>query len=108
MRNWNSKAIHNPGNTAGLLRVSDKAVISKLNSNVVVWSACSEAQESADAPWLGNGAFTWAFKETWKKNPKANRIELITKVRTEIKASGFDQVPRLSCGSEAGLKEVGS
>ena len=104
MRRWLPKSIHNPDNPAGLMRVSDNPVHSKLNSNIVVWSACSEAQESADAPDLGNGAFTWAFRMAF--DPKASRVELITAVRTMI-APKFDQVPRLACWNAAGQLPVG-
>ena len=102
-----SKSIHNPGNTAGLLRVADNPMHGKLNNNIIVWNACSEAQESADAPWLKHGAFTYYWLEAWKKNPKASRVDIITKIRVAIKAGGFDQVPRLSCGSAAGQGMVG-
>jgi len=107
MRRWNSKAIHNPGNSAGLLRMADKPVQSKLNSNVVVWAACSEAEEAADAPALGNGAFTALFKKVWTANPKASRIEIIGKVRPAIHAAGYPQTARLACYNDAGQLPVG-
>ena len=108
MRAWTVKSIHNPGNPAGLLRVADNPIHAKLNSNVVVWCACSEAQESADAPNLGNGAFTYYFKQAWKKNPKASRIELIAAIRPAIQAGGFSQTPRLACWNAAGQLPVGA
>ena len=107
LRTWNNKAIHNPDNPAGLMRVSDKSVVTKLNSNIVVWSACSEAQESADAPNLGNGAFTYYWKKAWQENPTASRVDLITSTRAKIAAGGFDQVPRLACWNVTGQMQVG-
>lgn len=108
LRLWQTKSIHNPGNTAGLMRVSDKSVHAKLNSNIVVWSACSEAQESADAPDLGNGAFTYYWKQAWKANPQASRIDLIAATRAGIAAGGYEQVPRLACWNTPAQGIVGS
>ena len=108
MRSWLPKSIHNPGNPAGLMRVADNQVQHKLNGNIVVWSACSEAQESADAPDLGNGAFTYFFKQAWLKHPEASRIDLIQATRSRIAAGGYDQVPRLACWDEAGQLGVGA
>ena len=108
MRQWNSKAIHNPDNPAGLLRMADNPVQSKLNSNVVVWAACSEAEEAADAPELGNGAFTALFKKIWTANPKASRIEIIGQVRPAIHAAGYEQTARLACWNAAGQAPVGA
>ena len=107
MRAWNCKAIHNPDNPAGLMRVSDNPVTSKLNSNVVVWAACSEAEEAADSPELGNGAFTALFKRVWTADPEANRIEIIGSVRSEIHAAGYPQTARLACYNAAGQLPVG-
>ena len=107
MRHWTSKAIHNPDNPTGLMRMSDKPVQGKLNSNVVVWAACSEAEEAADSPELGNGAFTAMFKKVWTANPRASRIELISKVRPAIHAAGYPQTARLACYNATGQMQVG-
>ena len=108
MRRYSSKAIHNPGNTAGLLRVADNPIQSKLNNRVVVWAACSEAEEAADAADLGNGAFTALFKKVWTANPKASRIEIIAQIRPAIHAAGYEQTARLACYNAAGQLAVGS
>ena len=107
MRRYNLKAIHNPDNPAGLLRMADKPVQGKLNSNVVVWAACSEAEEAADSPELGNGAFTALFKKIWLANPQASRIEIISKVRPAIHTAGYPQTARLACYNAAGQLPVG-
>ena len=107
MRHWGPKAIHNPDNPSGVLRMADKPVQDKLNSNVVVWAACSEAEEAADAPELGNGAFTSLFKRVWTANPKASRIEIIGKVRPAIHAAGYAQTARLACFNAAGQLPAG-
>jgi len=108
MRTFLPKAIHNPGNTAGLLRMADNPVHSKLNENVVVWAACSEAEEAADAPALGNGAFTALFKKIWAANHKASRIEIIRKVRPAIHKAGYEQTARLACYNAVGQLPVGA
>lgn len=104
----NIKAIHNPGNADGVLRMANQPMQQRLNSNIVVWSACSEAQESADAPNLGNGAGTYYWTKAWKHNPKACRVDVIVLQRKLIAAGGFTQVPRLACWNAEGQKAVGA
>ena len=104
------KAIHNPGNSSGLFRVTDPPgqIHAKLNPNIVVWCSSSADQESADAPNLGNGAGTYAWVNAWKKNPKASRLDLIVAQRALIKSLGFDQVPRLACWNQVAQLPVGA
>ena len=90
------KSIHNPGNTAGQFRMADVPIHGKLNPNVVVWSASGPDEESADAPWLFNGAFTWAFKKAWLEDRKASRLEVLIKTKARVAAQGFKQTPHLN------------
>lgn len=101
------KSIHNPGNVTGVLRMANEPMHHKLNSNIVVWCACSEAQESADAPNLGNGAGTYYWVKAWKRKPKAARVDVITLQRKLIAAGGFTQVPRLAAWNAAAQGVVG-
>ena len=93
---WNSKSIHNPNNPTGLFRVADNPIHNKLNANIVVWSASSADEESADAPNLGNGAFTWGLKKALADDPKASRLEVLIKTKANVKAQGFAQTPHLN------------
>jgi hypothetical protein len=101
------KAIHGPDNVDGRMRMANSQMHHKLNSNIVVWCACSQAQESADAPNLGNGAGTYSWVKAWKENPQASRIDVIVAQRALIKSLGFDQVPRLSAWNAAAQGVVG-
>ena len=102
-----NRFLHNPDNPDKALRVANMNMSQGLNSNIIMWCACSEAQESADAPDLGNGAFTYYWLKAFKDNPQASRVELLLATRDGLKANGYDQFPRLKCWNAAGQKAVG-
>lgn len=105
-----NRYMHNPGNTDKVLRLSNSAMNQGLNSNIIMWTACSEAQESADA-WINggsHGAFTWYWIQAFQANPKASRVELLLATRAGLRAGGFDQFPRLKCWNKAAQEAVGN
>lgn len=102
--------LHNPGNLEGLLRIANSGFSSQgLNSNIVMWQACSEAQTSADAYIKSgyHGAFTYYWTEQFRVNPGISRVELLLKVRAALKANHFEQFPRLKCWNAAAQRKVG-
>lgn len=104
-----NRFLHNPDNPDGLLRVANSSMNWGLNPNVIMWCACSEAQESADAYIAGgsHGAFTWYWIKAFKANPTASRIELLLKTRAGLRAGGYNQFPRLKCWNDAAQAKVG-
>lgn len=99
--------LHSPGNPDKLLRLSTE--IAGLNANVVMWQACSEAQTSADAYIKSgyHGAFTWAFGEALKAQPKGSRLEILLAARKILKDRDFDQLPRLKAWNTQVQQAVG-
>ncbi len=64
----------------------------------ILWAACRADQTSADANIGGSwhGAFTYYLcKETNASQNKISRSELLKKVRTDLKAGNYSQVPQL-------------
>jgi hypothetical protein len=107
---YKNRFLHNPGNVAKALRLSNSTMNQGMNSNIVVWTACSEAQESADAYISGgpHGAFTWYWCKAFEANPKGSRVELLLATRAGLRAGGFDQFPRLKCWNQMAQGRVGS
>ena len=106
---YKSRFLHNPNNPTGHLRVANSTISHGLNSNIIMWCASSEPQESADA-WIAggaHGAFTYYWCEAFKKNPKASRVELLIATRKALTVNGYDQVPRLKCWNAAAQRSVG-
>lgn len=102
--------LHAPDNPAGNLRVANVTMSQGLNSNIIMWCASSEAQESEDAYIAGgpHGAFTWYWTQAFKANPKASRVELLLKTRAGLKKGGYDQFPRLKCYNAKAQGKVGT
>lgn len=106
-----NRFLHNPGNFDKLMRVaSPNATMNVgLNSNIIMWCASSEAQESADA-FIGggaHGAFTWYWVNRFKANPKATRTQILVDTRKGLSAAGYDQMPRLKCWPVPAQRQVG-
>ena len=101
--------LHNPGNAAKALRLSNSTMTAGLNSNIIMWTACSEAQESADAYISGgsHGAFSWYWCQAFAANPKTSRVELLLAARAGLRVGGFDQFPRLKCWNTKAQGRVG-
>ncbi len=64
----------------------------------ILWAACRADQTSADAQIGGSwhGAFTYYFcKEMYACNNGLPRKEILAKVRTDLKAEHYNQIPQL-------------
>ena len=64
----------------------------------ILWAACRPDQTSADAHIAGgwHGAFTYFFtKEMRASKNKLSRAQILTKVRADLAAGGYTQVPQL-------------
>ena len=69
-------------------------------ANQILWAACRSDQTSADANIAGgwHGAFTYYFcKELRACRNGLSRAALLTKVRADLAAGGYGQVPQLEC-----------
>ena len=75
------------------------------NGNIIMISGCRDNQTSADA-YINlkyQGAMTWAFLDTVKKNPNLSWKDLITTMRSSLKTSKYEQIPQLSSGKKLDL-----
>jgi metacaspase-1 len=66
----------------------------------VLWAGCRSDQTSADAHLDGtwNGAFTYFFcKEMNATKNRLSRKDVLAKVRADLKAAHYTQVPQLEC-----------
>lgn len=101
--------IHNPGNHDKLLRLSNSTIGQGLNSNIIMWCACSEAQESADAYIDGgfHGAFTYYWAKAFRNNPWASRVEILLKTRALLTKNRYSQFPRLKAWNASAQRPVG-
>ena len=77
-----------------------KALLEKGMTHQILWAACRSDQTSADAMIGGtwHGAFTFYFEKQMRacKN-KLSRKEVLAKVRTDLQANHYSQVPQLEC-----------
>ena len=69
-------------------------------TNHILWAACRANQTAADAnianAW--HGAFTYYFcKEMRNSNNKQTRAKLLAKIRTDLAAAHYTQIPQLEC-----------
>ena len=74
------------------------ALLEKGITHHILWAGCRADQTSADA-FIGgawNGAFTYFFcKEVLACKNKLSRNEILAKVRADLKAARFTQIPQL-------------
>jgi len=96
-----------PPSTEGFLALEgkrsrglQKALLEKGMTHQILWAACRSDQTSADAKIGGtwHGAFTYYFeKEIRACKNKLSRKNLLAKIRTDLSASHYSQVPQLEC-----------
>lgn len=77
-----------------------RAMLDKGITHHILWGGCRADQTSADAKigtsW--HGAFTYYFcKEMRASKNKISRKDLLTKVRADLKAGKYSQIPQLEC-----------
>jgi hypothetical protein len=90
----------------GLLRkVTEKDIVHQ-----ILWAACRDNQTSADAH-IGNGwhgAFTYFFcKEMIACNNSLSRAKLLTKIRADLAAGHYSQIPQLECEATKRQLKIG-
>jgi len=77
----------------------------------ILWAGCRSEQTSADALIENNwhGAFTYFFcKQMRACQNKLSRKEIITKVRGDLAAGNYTQIPQLECEATQRNKSVAS
>jgi len=77
-----------------------KLLLEKGITHHILWAACRADQTSADAQIGGSwhGAFTYYFcKEVHTCKNKFSRSELLKKVRADLSAGHYSQIPQLEC-----------
>jgi hypothetical protein len=68
---------------------------------VYMISGCTDQQTSADA-FINNmaqGAMTWSWLESLKKNPTGTWRDLLKNMRVLLKQGGYNQLPQFSAGT---------
>ncbi len=83
-------------------------VIREINHHIL-WAACRANQTSADAHIAGawHGAFTYYFcKEMNACKNKLSRQQILKKVKADLKAGHYSQVPQLECDATSRSKAI--
>lgn len=76
----------------------------------ILWAACRSDQTSADASIAGgwHGAFTYFFcKEMYACNNSLSRTAVLNKVRTDLSAGHYSQIPQLECEATTRQLKIG-
>lgn len=79
-------------------RTTSRALLEKGMTHHILWAGCRADQTSADARIAGgwHGAFTYYFcKEMYASRNKLSRAEILKKVRADLAAGSYTQVPQL-------------
>lgn len=80
-----------------------------LPPNVVMWTASSEQETSADAyiksGW--HGAFTYFWCRAFQAAPEARRVDLLLAARAGLRDAHYDQLPRLKSWNKPAQTQVG-
>lgn len=87
----------------------NKSLLEKGMVQHILWAACRADQTSADANIDGewHGAFTYYFcKEMNVSQNKLTRNEILEKVRKDLRAGNYTQIPQLECEATARNKKM--
>ena len=87
----------------------NKSLLEKGMVQHILWAACRADQTSADANIDGDwhGAFTYYFcKEMNVSQNKLTRNEILEKVRKDLRAGNYTQIPQLECEATARNKKM--
>lgn len=82
-------------------KYTDNNRVSECDGNVIMISGCMDSQTSAEAQ-INNktqGAMTWSFIDSIKKNPNSSWRELLKSMMELLKSNNFTQIPQLSTDS---------
>ncbi len=88
----------------------NKALLEKGITHHILWAACRADQTSADANIGGgyHGAFTYFFcKQMIATKNKLSRTAVLDKVRKDLQAGNFTQIPQLECEATVRNKNIG-
>lgn len=88
----------------------NKALLEQGITHHILWAACRADQTSADASIGGgwHGAFTYYFcKEMNASKNKLPRSAILDKVRKDLQAGNYTQVPQLECEATVRDKTIG-
>ena len=83
-----------------LARPAHPKLLEKGLSHHILWTACKDTQTAAEAILGGtwHGAFTWHFcREARASGNHLPRAKVLAKVRADLGAGHFTQVPQLDC-----------
>jgi len=99
----------NPPSVKALIRVDGRrprglarGLLEKGSAQTVLWAACRADQTSADADFSDgwHGAFTYFFcKEILAGKNRLSRAKLMQKIRADLSAGSYNQVPQLECSA---------
>jgi hypothetical protein len=82
----------------GAKSLEERIVRPTVKAQRILWAGCKADQTSADANFDNrpNGAFTYYYLKTLRElGGKATRNQVITRMRTQLKDAGFEQIPQL-------------
>ncbi len=87
----------------------NRMLLDKGVTHHILWAACRSDQTSADA-YIGeswHGAFTYYFcKELRACKNDLSRSALLKKVRADLKAGHYSQIPQLECEATSRKKGI--
>lgn len=86
-----------------------KALLEKGLTHHILWAGCRSDQTSADANIGGtwHGAFTYYFsKEMHACKNKLSRADILKRVRSDLKAGHYTQIPQLECEATVRKKSL--
>ncbi|AIS31700.1 MAG: caspase family protein [Methanobacterium formicicum] len=88
----------------------NKALMEKGITHHILWAACRADQTSADASINGgwHGAFTYYFcKEMVSSKNKLSHSAILEKIRKDLRAGNYTQIPQLECEATVRDKTIG-
>ena len=88
----------------------NKSLLEKGMTHHILWAACRADQTSADANIGGgyHGAFTYYFcKEMNATKNKLSRNQILEKVRKDLQAGNYPQIPQLECEATVRSQNIG-
>ncbi len=91
-------------------RSLNRMLLDKGITHHILWAACRSDQTSADANIGGSwhGAFTYYFcKELRACKNDLSRAMLLKKIRADLKAGHYSQLPQLECEATSRSKNIG-
>lgn len=109
LRGAHNRFLHSPTNKASSRRIANSTITQGLNSNIILWTACQEAETAADAYIEAgfHGAFTYFFARAASLYPNLTRLEILLSVRSFLRCARYLQTPRLKAWNANVQRPVG-